>query len=133
MTISHPGVNYKFSLLGTSGKCRDIFFIFEQYLWIVTSKRVQIWFGCVKLHSQKIVTGVTSLWGDIKGSYIYDHKKWPIFKPPLTPHIQKKGTADLLFKNSRIRKNVTNFTPVTPTLPRKIPKTFRKTWRYSNL
>ena len=119
MTISDRGVNYKFSLLGTSGKCRDIFFIFEQYLWIVTSKRVQIWFGCVKLHSRKIVTCVTSLCGDIKGSYIYDHKKWPIFKPPLTPRIQKKEQQIYCLKIVEFAKTWQILTPVT--LPHPTP------------
>ena len=119
MTKSRPGINYKFSLLGTSGKCRDIFFIFEQYLSIVTSERVQIWFGCVKLHSRKIVTCVTSLCGDIKGSYIYDHKKWPIFKPPLTPQIQKKEQQIYCLKIVEFAKMWQILTPVT--LPHHTP------------
>ena len=49
-------------------------------------------------------------------SYIYDiHKKWTIlWHPTHTPHLQN-GIIDLLFKNNRIRKHVTNFkTPSSP-------------------
>ena len=53
----------------------------------------------------------------IKGSYIYDiHKKWPIFWPPLPPPSTKMNN-DLLLKNNRICKHVTNFkTPPPPSV-----------------
>ena len=50
-----------------------------------------------------------------EGSSIYEvHKNWPIFWPPY-PHHPQKWTEDLLFKDNRIRKHVTNFkTPPGP-------------------
>ena len=49
-----------------------------------------------------------------KGSSIYDvHKKLPIFWSPY-PHHPQKWTIDLLFKNNRIRKHVTNLKTPSP-------------------
>ena len=44
-----------------------------------------------------------------RGPFIYGvHKKWPIFWSPYLHHPQK-WTIDLMFKNNRIRKHMTNF------------------------
>ena len=52
-----------------------------------------------------------------KGSSIYDVHKNDQFWPPLYTHHPQKWTIDLLFKNNKIRKHMTNFkTAPTPLL-----------------